>query len=81
MNPEKMQIKGQLAESKKKIHNLRTEAAGYVILVRSLLNPYEDDISKLEIEKVASVTQRLEQLINEIRELKEKIKKLESWFD
>lgn len=76
-----MQIKGQLAESKKKLRNLQTEAAGHIILARSLLNPYEDDLAKLEMDKVSSVTERLNQLVAEIRTLKEKIKKLESWFD
>ena len=51
MNPEKLQLKGMLAESKKRFRTLDTEASGLVILVRSLLNPYED-IKNLDMEKM-----------------------------
>lgn len=81
MNIENLQIKGQLAESKAKLRNLETEAAGYIILIRSLLNPYEDDVSKIESEKVLSVTTRLNELVNQVKQLKEKIKKLEGHFE
>ena len=50
MNPERLQPKGMLAESKKSFRSLDTEGSGLVILIRSLLNPYED-ISKLDTEK------------------------------
>ena len=42
MNPEILQMKGMLAEAKKKYRSLDTEASGLVILIRSLLNPYEE---------------------------------------
>ena len=47
MNPERLQLKGMLAESKKQLGELRTQASGYVLIIRSLLNPYED-VSKLD---------------------------------
>ena len=37
MNPEILQMKGMLAEAKKKYRSLDTEASGLVILIRSLL--------------------------------------------
>ncbi len=81
MNIENLQIKGQLAESKTKLRNLETEASGYIILIRSLLNPYEDDISKIESAKVLSITTRLNELVVQIKQLKEKIQKLEGHFE
>ena len=39
MNPERLQLKGMLAESKKNFRTLDTEASGLVILIRALLNP------------------------------------------
>ena len=81
MNIENMQIKGQLADSRKKLRSLETEVSGYIILIRSLLNPYEDDVSKIESDKVSSVTNRLNELIPRIRSLKEKIRKLEAHFE
>ena len=47
MNPERLQLKGMLAESKKQYGELKTQASGYVLIIRSLLNPYED-VSKLD---------------------------------
>ena len=71
MNPERLQLKGMLAESKKNFRTLDTEASGLVILIRALLNPYED-IKNLDMDKV---------LVTEMQTLNEKIKKLESEFE
>lgn len=81
MNIENMQIKGQLAEARKKFKELDTEASGLIILTRSLLNPYEEDICKLEIEKAVTATSRLNSLVAQMRILKSKIEKLEAHFD
>lgn len=77
MNIEKMQFQGQLAEFKKKFKNLDTEASGLVILIRSLLNPYEDDLTKLETEKALASVTRLNQILSEMKFIKTKIEKLE----
>jgi len=80
MNIERIQLKGQLSEAKSKYKHLDTEAAGLVILIRSLLNPYEDDTTKLDIEKVAVSFERLQNIVVELRNLKVKIEKLEEHF-
>lgn len=81
MNIERMQFQGQLAELKKKFKNLDTEASGLIILIRSLLNPYEEDLTKLETEKaVASIT-RLNQITLEMKSIKTKIEKMEGEID
>ncbi len=76
MNPERLQLKGMLAESKKNLRSLDTEASGLVILIRSLLNPYED-ISKLDTEKALVSMKRLNDVQAEIKNLEVKIKNLE----
>lgn len=76
MNPERLQLKGMLAESRKKLRTLDTECSGLVILIRSLLNPY-DEILNLDTEKVLVSVQRLSKLQNEMKETSAKIKKLE----
>ena len=80
MNIERIQLKGQLAEAKSKYKQLDTEAAGLIILIRSLLNPFEDDNSKIDIEKVTVQTARLQSIVFELRLLKDKIDKLEAYF-
>ena len=77
MNPEILQIKGMLAEAKKKYRTLDTEASGLVILIRSLLNPYEE-IQKLDMDKVLVSVKRLKNVTVEMQALNDKIKRLES---
>lgn len=77
MNPEILQMKGMLAEAKKKYRTLDTEASGLVILIRSLLNPYEE-IQKLDMDKVLVSVKRLKSVTVEMQALNDKIKRLES---
>lgn len=80
MNPEKLQMKGMLAESKKKFRTMDTEASGLIILIRSLLNPYEE-IKNIDMEKVSVSVDRLKDITLEMKTLSEKIKKLETEFE
>ena len=80
MNPERLQLKGLLAESKKTYRALDTEASGLILLLRSLLNPYEA-ILLLDMEKILSITNRLNTVQTEMKNYSEKIKKLEAEFE
>lgn len=77
MNPERLQLKGMLAEAKKNLRTLDTEASGLIILIRTLLNPYEEIIN-IDTEKALVSLQRLNTVKSEMKNLNEKIKKLES---
>jgi len=77
MNPERLQFKGMLAESKKKYRALDTEASGLILLLRALLNPYEP-ILELDIEKIITTANRLNTVHSEMKEASDKIKKLEA---
>ena len=77
MNPERLQLKGMLAESKKRFRELDTQASGYVLIIRSLLNPYEE-ISKLDTEKALSSMKLLHEVQIELKEVSQKIKNLET---
>lgn len=81
MNIERIQLKGQLAESKSKYKNLDVEASALVILIRSLLNPFEEDTAKLDTQKALASMQRLNELVIELKNLKSKIYKLEEYFE
>jgi len=80
MNIERIQLKGQLAEAKSKFKNLDVEAAALVILIRSLLNPYEENTTKLDTQKALVSMQRLNDIVEELKTLDSKIKKLEEYF-
>ena len=71
MNIERIQLKGQLAEAKSKYKHLDTEAAALILLIRAVLNPFEEDTTKIEVEKA----------VVSINKLKTKIQKLEEYFD
>ncbi len=76
MNLERLQLKGMLAEAKKYLRSLDTEASGLVILIRTLLNPYES-ILKIDTEKALASLKRLNELQNEMKNLEIKIKNME----
>jgi len=76
MNPERLQLKGLLAESKKNFRSLDTEASGLIVLLRSYLNPYEETL-KLDAEKIIITANRLNEVVTEMKALSVKIKKME----
>lgn len=72
-----MQYKAKLAEYEKKFKTLDIEASGLIILIRSFLNPYEEDVTKLDTEKTFHSMSRLRDVVNEMKSLKAKIQKME----
>jgi len=81
MNLERMQLKGLLVESQRKYKTLDTEASGLIILIRSVLSPYQEDMTDLQIDKVMTYTNRLHYVVLELKDLKSKIEKLEQEFE
>lgn len=77
MNPERLQLKGLLAESKKNFRSLDTEASGLIVLIRSYLSPYEE-ILKLDMDKILVSVNRLNEVQTEMKTLSVKIRNLES---
>lgn len=76
----KIAIKRNACRKQKNFRTLDTEASGLVILIRALLNPYED-IKNLDMDKVFVSVKRLKEITEEMQTLNEKIKKLESEFE
>ena len=56
MNIERIQLKGQLAEAKSKYKHLDTEAAALILLIRAVLNPFEEDPTKIEVVRIVVIT-------------------------
>ena len=80
MNQERLQLKGMLAESKKKYRELDMEASGLILIIRTLLNPYVE-IGSIDTEKCIVHTKRLHEITQQMKELKVKIKNLEQEFE
>ena len=81
MNTERLQLKGQLAEAKSKFKNLDMEASGLIVLLRTYLNPFEEDLTKIETEKILSSANRLNKIIAELKTAKKKVEDLEAYFE
>jgi hypothetical protein len=81
VNIERMQYKAKLAEYEKKFKTLDIEASGLIILIRSFLNPYEEDVTKLDVEKTFHSMSRLRDVVNEMKSLEAKIQKMEQDLD
>jgi hypothetical protein len=75
---ERILLKGYLADAKKLYREKDLEASGLLVAIRSLLNPYEEDLTKIDSERANIMMQRLHECICELKELKEKIAKFES---
>jgi hypothetical protein len=78
MRMEILAAKGQLAEHKKKYRELDIDASGLVEHIRMTLSPYERDVTELQIDKAAASMKRLVETVNNMRELKIRIAKLEA---
>ena len=77
MNIERLQMKGLLSDSKKKYKKLDYEASGLIILIRSYLFPHEEDVTRLKVDKALFAAEKLNNTVEEMKELKAKIKSLE----
>ena len=78
MRQELLAARGLLAEHKKRYRDLDMEASGLVVLIRSIVSPYEADISEIRIDEAAASIKRLREIIHEMRALRENIKTLEA---
>lgn len=74
---EKVQWKGQLAELKGRYNTLKFEGQGLLILLRSLLNPFEPDLTRLQVEIIENNADRLKTVVQQMREAKAQIEKLQ----
>lgn len=81
MNTERLKLKGLLSESKHRFKRLDSDSAGLIILIRTYIHPYEDDLTALDIEKATLAFEKLKANIEEMKELKVKIKRLEEDLD
>jgi len=81
MNLERIQLKGQLSEAKKRLKEVSLEAKGLIILIRNYLNPYADDLSEINSAEALQSMKRLDDLLNSYKDLKDRIKELEDAID
>ncbi len=63
MNPERVQMRNDLAMLRRKIANLKEEAAGLILLVRQNISPFgEDYVLRADTAKALEYMKRLHEL-------------------
>ena len=56
-------------------------ALALILLIRAVSNPFEEDTTKIEVEKAVVSINKLQDVVEELKGLKTKIQKLEEYFD
>ncbi|MDQ7799549.1 MAG: hypothetical protein RDU76_11520 [Candidatus Edwardsbacteria bacterium] len=78
MNPELMQLKGQLAVAREKCGKLELEISGLVAIIRRYLPAYYIDALSLEADKAGESMERLKVIHAELKILRQLIAKIEA---
>lgn len=76
MRDEILRAKGRLAEARRKRGELSLEGKGLLVLLRSLLDPYEPDLSRLRIPEARANMDRLAAVHKELLRLDSQIDEL-----
>ena len=76
MNRERLQLKGMLGELEREAKLLDAKCKGSVILIRNILNPYEDDVCKLDTEVAKTTMIELHKSKLELKEIRAKIQRI-----
>ncbi len=76
MNHERMMLKGQLADAEQKREEFDALATSRLLSIRNILNPYEEDITTLSIDRAKVEMDELQKNVADIKALDSKIKKL-----
>jgi phage shock protein A len=70
--------RGKLYELKQKYKELDLEASALLHAIRILLDPHEEDLTRLRLNDIRKNTERFLALADELKRLREKTEKLEA---
>lgn len=77
MNYERARLKGELTDAKKRLVDLDMLASGQIVIIRQLIDPYAEDVATLDTRKALVNMEALDKTVAEMRELKNRIARLE----
>lgn len=69
--------KGQLVDLRHRYNEMDLEASAIVTNIRMMLNPHEDDLTKLPVGQIENSADRLRELVEQMRKMKEQMARLE----
>lgn len=75
---ETAQLRGQLAAAKREFDDADVLVQGAIIQIRQLINPYEPDPTKLNVDDALSAMERLRTHVHRMRDLLTQITRIKS---
>lgn len=71
-------MRGRIAETKRELAEAELLAQADLVSIRSVLDPYESDITKINTEMAMSIADRLNNQVKQIISTRERLAKFES---
>jgi hypothetical protein len=81
MKNEIHRLRGQLAEHEQLLKNYDMEVSGLIILIRELIDPYEEDVTRLRTGEALQNLKRLDKCVEKMKELQVKIDTIKADLD
>lgn len=78
MRQEILQLKGRIAELRQTLQQKELEASGLIIQIRSLADPYENDMTHIKSEQLSISARLLHECVTQIKTTTEQLKRLEA---
>jgi hypothetical protein len=76
MMNEILQMRGRLSTAQQEFERLDVLVSGDLMIVRQLIDPFESDVTKLEVDQAFAAMERLKDNVHRMRELKDQIDKI-----
>lgn len=77
MKDDRLRLQGQLAEHNRLYKNYDMEVSGLIILIRDLINPFENDVTRLKTGSALQSMKRLDKCVEKMKEIRDQIKEIE----
>lgn len=78
MRDEILRAKGRMAELKSKIAEKELEASGLIVQIRTLADPYENDMTHIKSGQLLTASKLLDECISTLKTLKLELDRLEN---
>lgn len=72
------QIRSKLSAAQKEFDNLDILVSGGIIKIRQLIDPYQTDVTKLDVDEAFSEIERLRENVHRMRDLLDEINNLKA---
>lgn len=78
MRDEILRAKGRIAELKSKIAEKELEASGLIVQIRTLADPYENDMTRIKSGQLLAASKLMDECISTLNTLTSELERLEN---